>query len=432
MLAHPEVDVARHLARADAPVERQAAELRAVAAREVGRAADQVRDGLGQRVQHGGAGLARGHALGAGLELGQVRVPAFRQALGERDVQLSSQLREGRAVRCELRVPGRLVLGACGHGGVTRGAELGGHVEGLLGPAHDGLGGLDLGGSERRAVGRGGVLLGGRRETDDGLHADQAGARVGLGLARRGQDGLDVLAVVHTLGMPAVGAVARQHVLGERDVRAAVDRDAVVIPVRDDLPELQVPGHGGGLGRDALHQVSVGRDDPHLVVEQRVPRLVEARREELLGHGHADRVGDALPERTGGDLHARRVVQLGVPRRLAVPLAELLDVVQREVVAREVQQRVLQHGRVAAGQDEAVTVGPLGRDGVVLAQLGEDRPAQRRERHRGPWVPGVGGLHRVHGEAADGVDGESVEGGLLRHVMSPEPVDGPPSAVGRS
>src|SRR3546814_12884500 len=63
-----------------------------------------------------------------------------------------------------------------------------------------------------------------------------------------------------------------------------------------------------------------------------------------LGHGHAHGVGEALTERPGGDFHARGVAALGMSRRLAAPLPEMLDVVVRQVVAGEVQPAV-QHGR---------------------------------------------------------------------------------------
>ena len=136
--------------------------------------------------------------------------------------------------------------------------------------------------------------------------------------------------------------------------------------------------------------------DVDVVVDDLVARAVEALGEEALGHRHADGVGDALPERAGRDLDARRVAALGVPGRARAPLAELLEVLEREVVAGQVQQRVLQHAGVAGAEHEAVAVGPL-RVGRVGAQEAlEDRVGQRRERHRRARVARVGLLHRVH------------------------------------
>src|SRR3978361_1142311 len=45
--------------------------------------------------------------------------------------------------------------------------------------------------------------------------------------------------------------------------------------------------------------------------------------------------------------------------RQRAPLAELLQLVQRQVVAREVQDAVEEHRAVAGAEDEAVAVGPL-------------------------------------------------------------------------
>ena len=114
-----------------------------------------------------------------------------------------------------------------------------------------------------------------------------------------------------------------------------------------------------GLARDALHEVAVGADRVRVVVDDLVARPVVARGEHALGERHADRVADALAERAGRRLDARRVVRLGVARRAATPLPELLQVVDREVVAGEVQRGVLQDAGVAGGEHEAVAVGPL-------------------------------------------------------------------------
>ena len=92
--------------------------------------------------------------------------------------------------------------------------------------------------------------------------------------------------------------------------------------------------------------------------------------QELLGDRHADAVGEALAERAGRDLDAGRdvcAVALRVARRDRAPLAELLELVQREVVAREVQHRVEQHRAVAGAEDEAVAVGPRRFRRVVAA-----------------------------------------------------------------
>src|SRR3546814_12167897 len=103
------------------------------------------------------------------------------------------------------------------------------------------------------------------------------------------------------------------------------------------------------------------------------------------------RSGEALPERPGGDFHARGVAALGMSRRLAAPLPELLDVVERQVVAGDVQQAVQQRRAVAGREHEAVAVGPQRIGRVVLQEV--LRTAERRvgkeggRKCRSRWSP---------------------------------------------
>ena len=85
----------------------------------------------------------------------------------------------------------------------------------------------------------------------------------------------------------------------------------------------------------------------------------EAVAHHTLGDGQPDRVAETLAQRPRGHLDARRVAALGVAGRLAAPLAELAQVLEREVVPGQVQEGVLEYARVAVGEDETVAVGPV-------------------------------------------------------------------------
>ena len=52
--------------------------------------------------------------------------------------------------------------------------------------------------------------------------------------------------------------------------------------------------------------------------------------------------------------HAGSHSDFGVSRRLAVKLAEILQIINGEVVARQMQQCILEHGTVAVGKKETV------------------------------------------------------------------------------
>jgi hypothetical protein len=100
-------------------------------------------------------------------------------------------------------------------------------------------------------------------------------------------------------------------------------------------------------------------------------------------------------------------------RRLAVELAEVLDLLDRQVIAGQVQQRIQQHRAVAVGNHEAVAVEPLRVGRVVLQEVVPEHLGDVRHPHRHAGVPRVGLLHRIHGQGADGV-GELEAGGHLR------------------
>jgi hypothetical protein len=256
-----------------------------------------------------------------------------------------------------------------------------------------------------------GALLVGRALADDGLAADERRLRrVGARFRDGRLDRLRVVPVDVGNHVPAVGGEAHRRVVAEPALDLAVDGDAVVVVERDELAQPQRAGERAHLVGDALHQAAVAQEDVGLVVDDGVPGAVEFRGEELLGERHPYGVGEALAQRAGGGLDPRRHAHFRVPRRLRVHLAEGLQVVHRHRVAREVQQRVLQHRAVPVGEHEAVAVGP-GRVGRVVAQ--EPAPQHFRDlghAHGHAGVSGIGLLDGVHREGADGV-GEVCGGG---------------------
>src|SRR5439155_9728350 len=86
----------------------------------------------------------------------------------------------------------------------------------------------------------------------------------------------------------------------------------------------------------------------------------EARARGARRERHAHAVREALPERSGRDLDARRVAVLRMTRRPRTELAEVREVVEREPVPVEMEQRVQEHRSVAVGEDEAVAQRPRG------------------------------------------------------------------------
>mmetsp|Transcript_100933 Transcript_100933/g.308628 ORF Transcript_100933/g.308628 Transcript_100933/m.308628 type:complete len:359 (+) Transcript_100933:1114-2190(+) len=301
--------------------------------------------------------------------------------------------------------------------------DLLGHQEGLVRPAVDVLRRRDLLLPEGRTVRRESVLLRRRSPSDVGVHNEE---RRPLLFPLEDHDcageGLDVVGVADADDVPPVGDEPRRDVLRDRPSGVALDRDLVVVPNPAEVVELHVPGERRRFGGDALLQAAVAAEGVDVVAEELEARLVELLREPLRRHRHADAVGHALPERAGGGLHAggEAVLRVAGARRAALP--EVLDRLDRHrharrvalrgarlaaradvPHARHVEQAVNQHGGVTHGEDETVAVRPLRILRVVHEHPGPQGVGHRRHGHGRAWVPRVGLLHRVHGQAAKAV-----------------------------
>ena len=275
---------------------------------------------------------------------------------------------------------------------------------------------LDFFGAQRLAVGFGGVGAVGRAFADEGFANDQGRLAVSgaFGLRNRCIDRVSVVAFDRTDDAPAVGGKALGRVVNEPRGNLAVNRDAVVVIQRDQLAKLPGTGQGGGFVADAFHQATVAHEDVGVVVDDLVAGAVELLREQLFSQRHADGVGHALAQRAGGGLDAGGVADFGVARRFAVQLAEVFQLFHGQRIARQVQQRVNQHGAVAVGQHKAVAVQPV-RVGRVVLQM--TRPQGHRHvghAHGRAGVAGVGLLDGVHGQGTDGVGHE--RRGVVSHL----------------
>ena len=168
----------------------------------------------------------------------------------------------------------------------------------------------------------------------------------------------------------------------ERDVGRTRERDEVVVVEDDELAELEVAGERDRFLADAFHQVAVAADAVGEVVDDRLVVAVVDGAEMRFGDRHADGVGDALAERPGRRLDARRALGFGMAGRLASELPEVLDVVERQVVAGEIEQRVEQHRAVAGGEHEAVAVEPMRILRIEAQMARPQRVRHRRRAHR--------------------------------------------------
>src|ERR1700722_882732 len=114
------------------------------------------------------------------------------------------------------------------------------------------------------------------------------------------------------------------------------------------------------LMRNAFHQIAVTDDREDAGLEEVAALALEARREVLRGDRHPHAGREALSQWTRGRLDARRSEILGMTRRHALQLTEALDLLHREVVAIEIEERIDQRGAVSRRQHEAIAPKPFG------------------------------------------------------------------------
>ena len=272
-------------------------------------------------------------------------------------------------------------------------------------------------------MGLGRVVLVRRAIADVAVEDDERGAALrALEDLEGARDTIHVVGVFHALHVPAVTHEPPGHVLRERQACAALDGDAIVVVDPAQVVETQVTGQGCRLRRDPLHQAAVATHDIDAVIEDVEARAVVSTGEPLLADGHAHAGGDALAERAAGGLDARHPVILGVPRSLAVELAEVSDVVEGDrglsqplVVGvhgpgpGEMEDGPEQHRGVAVREHEAVAIGPDRISRVEAHHAVPERVDQWGERHRRAGMSGLCLLDGIDREGADGVDAQLIE-----------------------
>ena len=246
---------------------------------QVGRAAPQLGQHRGERVQHLAGGGAGGDALRVGGRTSAARRPSRRAGSGWSSGRTAPCPR--RSSRPRRRTPPARWLARPGRARPARGCGRGPP----RGPRRSARG-RSRGSPwwrrprRRRAPSRG-ILpvfcVFGAGQPMIVRSAMRHGRSVTrLGLLQRRPERLDVLDVlvavvgpVDGLDVPAVGLVARRDVLAERDVGVVLDRDLVVVVDHDEVAQLLVAGERGRLVAHALLDVAVAAQRVDVVVEGR-------------------------------------------------------------------------------------------------------------------------------------------------------------------
>ena len=168
-------------------------------------------------------------------------------------------------------------------------------------------------------------------------------------------------------------------------------------------------GQRCGLRRDPLHEVAVTDDRVREMIDDVEAGAVVTGSQARLRDRHAHAVAESLPQRSGRDLDAGRETALRVPGRDAAPLAELLDLLERNVVTGHMEQAVEQHRSVSCREDKAIAVDPAGVGGIVLEEMRPQDVRHRRGAHRQARMAAVGLLHRVDRKEAQRIDAQLIQ-----------------------
>src|SRR5262249_1862496 len=119
-------------------------------------------------------------------------------------------------------------------------------------------------------------------------------------------DAIQVVSVADPQHVPTIRQESRHDVFRERDARAPLDRDVVVVVDPAEVVETQMAGQRSRFRSHALHQAAVTANYINVVIEDFEVRSVEMTGEPLFCDGQADARCDALPQGTRGGLYARR------------------------------------------------------------------------------------------------------------------------------
>src|SRR5262245_16296747 len=135
----------------------------------------------------------------------------------------------------------------------------------------------------------GGVLLVRRSVPDVSVQNDERGTPLSpLEGVESVFDALEVVGGADPQHVPIVSQEARHDVFRERDARAPLDRDVVVVVDPAEVIETKVAGQRSRFRSHALHQAAVTANYINVVIEDFEVWSVEMTGEPLLCDGHAN------------------------------------------------------------------------------------------------------------------------------------------------
>ena len=206
-------------------------------------------------------------------------------------------------------------------------------------------------------------------------------------------------------GVPAERTEELLRVLALSELRHRVKRHVIGVVNENEVVQSVVPRESGRLARDAFLKATVTGEHDDVVVDNPVLGGIVFGGRHFAAEGEADSVRHTLAERAGGAFDADGLKGLRMTRSLAAQRAEVRDLLHWQIIAREMQPSVEEHGAMACREHKAVTVQPLRVGWIALQKMAEECRAHLR---RAEWQAEVAGrafVDRVHGKTTGFVGG---------------------------
>src|ERR1700688_1112230 len=178
-----------------------------------------------------------------------------------------------------------------------------------------------------------------------------------------------------------------------------------------------MPSQRSGFASYAFHEIAARAHGVDVEVKNFETGPVEIRGQPFTRNGHSKAVSDALAEWAGSGLYAGCNVRFRMPRGAASELPEALDFLhgdrqfsQHLTVfgdfpnACKIKHGVEQHGGMAIGEYESITVQPLRILRIVAQKLLPQAIGNGRQAHGGQRLAAVSLLHRIDRHGANRVD----------------------------
>src|SRR6266536_3719398 len=171
------------------------------------------------------------------------------------------------------------------------------------------------------------------------------------------------------LGIESVSLITFSRVFALRLVGHGIERDGVGIVNQNQIIEPKMPGERTRFSGDAFLETTVARQTKNMLVENTMLVGVEMCRRHFRRHCHTNRVANALPQRASGALDSWGFKKFWMPRSPRMQLTKIFNVVDRNVVAAQVQPGIQKHAAVSGGKNEIIAINPARLLWIVSEQI---------------------------------------------------------------